>query len=167
LEEEPAIEDRDEVRIAEAVLDVLDEIGTVAVMRSGCDGPAGRKVFVAYLDGLDAVSENDILNYPPGYGIIIFSSFTIFLESPGGPAEHELDVGIGNFDGVDGPLCVGIKTAFFGTKWVPSGVAGRGFRRSACPDILLRGPAMYNLSGMSTTGFWGLNGFAGSRSVGG
>jgi hypothetical protein len=69
---------------------------------------------------------------------VITSSFVIFLGSAGGPADHELEVGIGNFDGVDGPLCVGIETAFFGAEWVPSGVAGTGFRRSACPDILLR-----------------------------
>lgn len=167
LEEEPAPEFRDGVGIAGAALDGLDEVGTPATMRSGCDGPGGREVWVACLDGLDAVSANDTLNCPPGYGIKISSSFAIFPRSAGGPADHELNVGIGSIDGVDGPVCRGIETAFFRTEWVPSGVPGTGFRRSACPDILLRVPAMHNLSGMSTTGFWGLSGFTGSGSVGG
>jgi hypothetical protein len=33
--------------------------------------------------------------------------------------------------------------------------------------FLVSGPAIYNLSGMSTTGFWGLGGFTGSGPVGG
>jgi hypothetical protein len=56
LEEKPAPECRDGVGITGAVLDCLDELGTAAAMRSGCDGPGGREVCVACLDGLDGVS---------------------------------------------------------------------------------------------------------------
>jgi hypothetical protein len=167
LEEEPALEGRDGVGITGVVLDGLDKLGAAAAMRSGCDGPGRRQVCVACLDGRDGVSANDTLNSPPEYGIKISSSLAIFLGSAGGPADQELNVGIGSIDGVDCPVCLGIETAFFGTEWVPSGVPGTGFRRSVCPDILLRGHAMYNLSGMSTTGFWGPSGFTGSGSVGG
>lgn len=167
LEQEPAPECRDGVGFTRVVLDGLDELGTAASIRSAFDGAGGREVCVACLDDLDGVSENDTLNCPPGYGIKISSSFAIFLGSAGGPADQELNVGIGSIDRVDCPVCLGIETAFFGTEWVPSGVPGTGFRRSVCPDIRLRGPATYNLSGMSTTGLWGLSGFTGSGSVGG
>ena len=41
------------------------------------------------------------------------------------------------------------------------------FGPSNVVSFLVSGPAIYNLSGMSTTGFWGLGGFTGSGPLGG
>ena len=139
LHEAPALEGRDGVRAAGAVPDGLGGpeeatglrtgleveiatvlsayvglgLGTAFARRSAYCGLDGREVCVGCLDGLDGVSENFPINCPPGHGIMNSSFFEGFLGAASGPADHELDVGIDSLDGVEGPACLDIETAFF------------------------------------------------------